>query len=147
MFVFLLAKLMYLLFRLQKLNLPFRSIYPFQSAETLVQNLCLKNINASLEQNSKGLHKCNEVSDQLVKCFWVSYLLRLKANKRRFSNILQFYFPSLKFRQTPKIRDINKWRFFSSMLPIKYPQISLILLNVVAFYNLCKIFMQINGYW
>ena len=44
-----------------------------------------------------------------------------------------------KVSSNPKSGSINKWRFFISAFNI-HPQISLILLNVVFFYNLYKNF-------
>ena len=44
-----------------------------------------------------------------------------------------------KVSSNPKIGGINKWRFFINASN-KHPQFSLILLNIVSFYNLCIIF-------
>ena len=45
----------------------------------------------------------------------------------------------IKVSSNPKDWGINKWRYFINTSNI-HPQISLILLNVVSFYNICNFF-------
>ena len=62
---------------------------------------------------------------------WLSIIQMKKLCQIRSS------FISLRFRQTEKLR-YKKWRFFINASNI-HSQISLILLNVVSFHNLCNI--------